>query len=52
MKVGKAVRLISRNGHDWTDQFASVAESVAALEHPACVVDGEVCALDAVAPTG
>jgi bifunctional non-homologous end joining protein LigD len=47
MKVGKAVRLISRNGHDWTDQFASVAESVAELDFRSCVVDGEVCALDA-----
>jgi bifunctional non-homologous end joining protein LigD len=43
---GKAT-LTSRNGNDLTERFSTVAREVAkALKTPACVLDGEVCALD------
>ncbi|HVY87202.1 MAG TPA: DNA ligase D, partial [Caulobacterales bacterium] len=41
---GKA-RLLTRKGLDWTDKFRSVAAAGAKL--PDCVIDGELCALDA-----
>jgi bifunctional non-homologous end joining protein LigD len=38
-----AIRLITRNGHDWTDRFPSVVAAVKALPQVAsCVIDGEV----------
>ena len=41
-------RLVSRNGNDLTERFAGVAKAlVKAVRSPNCVVDGEVCALDA-----
>lgn len=36
----------TRSGLDWTEQFAAIAK-VAARELPDCIIDGEVCALDA-----
>jgi bifunctional non-homologous end joining protein LigD len=41
---GKA-RLFTRKGLDWTDKFAATAKAAARL--PDCIIDGEVCALDA-----
>lgn len=38
----RTVRLISRNGKDWTDRFPSIAQAVAALPAKDAVVDGEV----------
>jgi bifunctional non-homologous end joining protein LigD len=41
------VKLVSRKGNDLTERFATVAKEVAkAVKTPACVLDGEVCALD------
>jgi bifunctional non-homologous end joining protein LigD len=40
------VRIYTRSGLDWTDKFASIAEAVAALDLPACLMDGEIVALD------
>jgi bifunctional non-homologous end joining protein LigD len=42
--AGRAVRLFTRNGHDWTDQFPDIAREAAQL--PECILDGELCALD------
>jgi bifunctional non-homologous end joining protein LigD len=45
---GGEARLVSRNGNDLTVRFAGVAKALAkAARSPDCVVDGEVCALDA-----
>jgi len=42
------VRLVSRNGNDLTERFSGVAKALArTVRSPDCVVDGEVCALDA-----
>jgi bifunctional non-homologous end joining protein LigD len=38
------VRVRTRTGLDWTDDFAAAAK--AARELPDCILDGEVCALD------
>jgi bifunctional non-homologous end joining protein LigD len=38
-------RLISRNGKDWTDNFAAVAEAIEKLPVRAALLDGEVVAL-------
>jgi DNA ligase D-like protein (predicted ligase) len=46
LKLGKAVRLFSRRGSDFTKKFATVAEDVAGLEAGSAVIDGEVVALD------
>jgi bifunctional non-homologous end joining protein LigD len=43
---GETVRLYTRNGLDWTDKFGSLVASIAALDLPACLIDGEVVALD------
>jgi bifunctional non-homologous end joining protein LigD len=41
-------KLVSRNGNDLTARFPTVARAlVKAARSPDCVVDGEVCALDA-----
>lgn len=44
--TGKGVRLITRNGHDWTHRFGPIAEAIAALPAERCVVDGEATILE------
>jgi bifunctional non-homologous end joining protein LigD len=44
-KSGKAVRLESRRGHDWTDRFQPVADAIAQLPLRDGVIDGEVMAV-------
>lgn len=46
LKSRDDVRLVSRNGHDWTERFPSVAAAVGELDAAELVLDGEVCALD------
>ena len=42
------VRLLTRNGHDWTSRFPQIAAAVNALRCRSCLVDGEaVCCDDA-----
>lgn len=43
---GDDVRIYTRNGHDWTDRFSSVARAVAELNLDAVLLDGEVVAID------
>ena len=40
------VRLLTRNGNDWTDRLPAVAKAVAGLYVDSAVVDGELVALD------
>ena len=44
---GEEVRVYTRNGKDWTDKFAPLVESFAALDLPSCLIDGEIVATDA-----
>ncbi len=41
---GGNVRVFTRNGKDWTDKFAPLVETVAALDLPPCLIDGEIVA--------
>jgi bifunctional non-homologous end joining protein LigD len=46
--AGGETTLTSRNGNDLTARFSTLSRAVsAALKTPDCVIDGEVCALDA-----
>ncbi|GGC32103.1 ATP-dependent DNA ligase [Novosphingobium marinum] len=42
--AGEVVRVYTRNGHDWTDKFGPLAQHVAALGLPPCLIDGEIVA--------
>jgi bifunctional non-homologous end joining protein LigD len=46
-KVGPHVVLFSRNGHDFTERFPSIAQLLRELPIKAAVIDGEVVASDA-----
>jgi bifunctional non-homologous end joining protein LigD len=45
-KRGHDVVLLTRNGLDYTDVFPEVARAMKALPHDACILDGEVVAMD------
>jgi bifunctional non-homologous end joining protein LigD len=45
-RQARAIRLISRNGHDLADRFPLAAEAVAALPVRSCVIDGEAIVCD------
>ena len=45
--AGGKVRLLSRNGKDWTDKFAAIAGQVKKIKAKSAWLDGEVCAVDA-----
>src|SRR5262249_45354997 len=46
-KIGSRVVVFSRNGHDFTERFPSVAQLLLELPVKAAVLDGEVVASDA-----
>jgi len=46
-KVGSNVRLYSRNGHNFTERFPSIAQLLHGLPAKSAVLDGEVVASDA-----
>jgi bifunctional non-homologous end joining protein LigD len=46
-KMGSRVVLFSRNGHDFTERFASIAALLREMPVNAAVLDGEVVATDA-----
>ena len=46
-KVGSRVAIYSRNGHDFTERFPSIAQLLHELPTKAAVLDGEVVASDA-----
>ncbi|KKB09341.1 DNA ligase D [Devosia chinhatensis] len=43
---GKSVRLFTRNGLDWTEQFGALVEPLQKLGIGSALIDGEVCAFD------
>jgi bifunctional non-homologous end joining protein LigD len=43
---GGRARLVSRNGNDWTQRFAPVAEAVRSIAAESALLDGEVAVLD------
>jgi transposase-like protein len=46
LKSGQSVRLLSRNGADYTQRFRPIAEAVAKLNATTALLDGEVVAVD------
>ncbi|RJR52430.1 MAG: DNA ligase D [Desulfobacteraceae bacterium] len=44
-KKGKTVRLVSRNGNDWTSRFGSIAGNASSLRMKNAILDGEVVVL-------
>lgn len=44
--AGDAVRLYTRNGQDWTQQFGALVEPLRQLSIQSALIDGEICALD------
>lgn len=44
-KDSRGVRLVTRNGNDWTRKFPQLVAAVEALPF-VCVLDGELCAVD------
>jgi bifunctional non-homologous end joining protein LigD len=46
-KMGSRVVLFSRNGHDFTERFASIAALLREMPAKAAILDGEVVASDA-----
>ncbi|SMQ85380.1 ATP-dependent DNA ligase LigD phosphoesterase module /ATP-dependent DNA ligase LigD polymerase module [Devosia lucknowensis] len=44
---GQSVRLYTRNGLDWTEQFGALVEPLQKLKLGSAVIDGEICAFDA-----
>lgn len=45
--AGVKVRLITRNGHDWSHRFPKLSGELAALPAKSAFIDGELCALNA-----
>jgi bifunctional non-homologous end joining protein LigD len=45
-RQGPTIRLITRNGYDFSDRFPFIVEAVAALPVRSCIVDGEAIAVD------
>ena len=43
---GDDVRVYTRSGKDWTDKFGPLVETIATLGLPACLIDGEIVAVD------
>jgi bifunctional non-homologous end joining protein LigD len=43
---GDAVRLMTRNGNDWTHKLPKLAQAVAALEIPSGWIDGEIVVMN------
>lgn len=44
---GGAVRLVTRNGKDWTEKYPAIADALAELGVESAAIDGELVAVDA-----
>lgn len=45
--AGREVRLYTRNGHDWTQQFGALVEPLGRVTRGTALLDGEVCVMNA-----
>jgi bifunctional non-homologous end joining protein LigD len=43
---GARVRLLTRNGYDWSDRFPLIFEAALALRPASCLIDGELIVCD------
>ena len=46
LRTGERMRLLTRNGNDWSEFFPAVMEALKALEVRSCLIDGEVVVCD------
>jgi bifunctional non-homologous end joining protein LigD len=44
--IAISVRLLTRNGHDWSSRYPLIVEAVQALKVRSCLIDGEAVACD------
>jgi bifunctional non-homologous end joining protein LigD len=42
LRAGDRVRLLTRNGNDWSERFPSATAAIAALKVKSCLIDGEI----------
>jgi bifunctional non-homologous end joining protein LigD len=45
-KEGDRVRLITRNGYDFTERYPSIVDAIRSLPGTSCVIDGEAIVVD------
>jgi bifunctional non-homologous end joining protein LigD len=45
-KEGERVRLITRNGYDFTDRYGLIVDAIRSLPAKSCVIDGEAIVVD------
>jgi bifunctional non-homologous end joining protein LigD len=43
---GAGIRVLTRNGHDWSRHYPAIVEAVNALAVRSCLIDGEAIACD------
>ena len=43
----QTVRVYTRSGKDWSDKFEPLVQTIAALDLPSCLIDGEIVSPDA-----
>ncbi len=43
---GRSIRILTRNGHDWTQRFPALERAIAALHVSTVILDGEAVVLD------
>jgi ATP-dependent DNA ligase len=46
LRTGERMRLLTRNGNDWSEFFPAVLAALKALEVRSCLIDGEVVVCD------
>ena len=46
LRTGERMRLLTRNGNDWSEFFPAIIETLKALEVRSCLIDGEVVVCD------
>jgi bifunctional non-homologous end joining protein LigD len=46
LRAGERVRLLTRNGYDWSERFPAVVKAVERLEVKTCLIDGEIVVCD------
>lgn len=44
--AGSEVRVYTRNGHDWTEQFKTILDPLRSLTRGSALIDGEIVAID------
>jgi bifunctional non-homologous end joining protein LigD len=45
-RAGERVRLVTRNGYDWSERYPAVVKAIEQLEVKSCLIDGELVVCD------